>query len=55
MPWRLHLSNPHGREAWRSTSVVTPVADAVIQGLGGAGYHLAMDGVAALLGRSLPS
>lgn len=51
----LHLSNPHGREAWRSTSVVTPVADAVIQGLGGAGYRLAMDGVAALLGRNLPS
>lgn len=49
----LHLSNPHGRESWRSTSVVTPVADAVVQGLGGAGYPLAMDGVAALLGRNL--
>ena len=45
----LHLSNPGAREAWRSTSVVTPVATGVISGLGGAGYRLALDAVAALL------
>lgn len=45
----LHLSNPLGREAWRSTSVVGPVATASIAGLGGAGYGLAIDAVAVLL------
>ncbi|MCU4184816.1 3-dehydroquinate dehydratase [Acidiferrimicrobium sp. IK] len=45
----LHLSNPGGRDAWRHTSVVTPVATAVIAGLGGAGYRLALDAVASLL------
>lgn len=39
----LHLSNPAGREPWRHTSVVSPVADAVISGLGGAGYRLAVE------------
>lgn len=38
----LHLSNPGGREPWRQTSVVTPVATAVIAGLGGFGYDLAV-------------
>ena len=47
----LHLSNPSARESWRHTSVVTPVADALIQGLGGAGYPMAVDAVAHLLGR----
>ena len=42
----LHLSNPVSREAWRHTSVVTPVADAVIAGRGGRGYLYAV--VAAL-------
>lgn len=50
----LHLSNPGAREAWRQTSVLTPVADAVIAGLGGAGYRLALDAVAALLDRDPP-
>jgi len=45
----LHLSNPLGREAWRHTSVIGPVATATIAGLGGAGYGLAIDAVAALL------
>ena len=45
----LHLSNPGAREAWRHTSVVTPVADGVIAGLGGHGYVLAVDAVARLL------
>jgi 3-dehydroquinate dehydratase-2 len=45
----LHLSNPMGREPWRHTSVVAPVADALICGLGGAGYRLAVEAVAELL------
>lgn len=45
----LHLSNPSSREAWRSTSVVAPVASGVIAGFGGDGYRLAMDAVARLL------
>ncbi len=45
----LHLSNPLRREAWRHTSVVAPVATATIAGLGGAGYPLAVEAVAALL------
>lgn len=47
----LHLSNPASRESWRSTSVVAPVASATISGLGAAGYRLAIDAVASLLGR----
>lgn len=46
----LHLSNPNGREEWRHTSVVAPVADGLIAGLGGHGYVLAVDAVARLLG-----
>lgn len=49
----LHLSNPVAREAWRSTSVVAPVATATISGLGPAGYTIAVDAVAALLGDDL--
>jgi len=45
----LHLSNPGGREPWRHTSVVTPVATGVISGFGGAGYRLAVEAVADLL------
>lgn len=45
----LHLSNPLRREAWRHTSVVSPVATATIAGLGGAGYRLAIEAVAELL------
>lgn len=48
----LHLSNPSTRERWRHTSVVSPVADAVISGVGGAGYRLAVEAVAALLDRA---
>ena len=45
----LHLSNPSAREAWRSTSVVAPVASGVIAGFGGAGYRLAIEAVGSLL------
>jgi 3-dehydroquinate dehydratase-2 len=46
----LHLSNPNAREAWRHTSVVSPVADGSIVGLGGHGYPLAIEAVRRLLG-----
>ena len=45
----LHLSNPYAREPWRHTSVVAPVADALIAGLKGDGYVLAVQAVARLL------
>lgn len=47
----LHLSNPNAREAWRTTSVVAPVASGTIAGFGGDGYRLALEAVAALLAR----
>ncbi len=46
----LHLSRPEARERWRRRSVIAPVADGTIAGFGGAGYGLAIDAVAALLG-----
>jgi 3-dehydroquinate dehydratase-2 len=45
----VHLSNPNAREAWRHTSVVSPVATATIAGLGGHGYVLAIQALAHLL------
>jgi 3-dehydroquinate dehydratase II len=45
----LHLSNPGGREPWRHTSVVAPVASGTIAGFGGDGYRLALDATARLL------
>ena len=39
----LHLSNPAGREEWRRTSVVAPVATGVVAGFGGEGYRLAVE------------
>lgn len=46
----VHLSNTASREAWRHTSVVSPVATGTITGLGATGYELAIDAVAAKLG-----
>ncbi|MHB8671573.1 MAG: type II 3-dehydroquinate dehydratase [Acidimicrobiales bacterium] len=46
----LHLSNPYAREAWRSQSVLAPVAVGSICGLGGHGYELAMEAAARLVG-----
>jgi 3-dehydroquinate dehydratase-2 len=34
----VHLSNVHGREKWRRRSVVSPVVDAVVAGMGVFGY-----------------
>lgn len=45
----VHISNPNGREPWRHTSVVAPVADGSIMGLGMIGYELAVAAVAELL------
>ncbi len=45
----LHLSNPHAREEWRHTSVISPVATGVISGFGPVGYRLAVEAVAELL------
>lgn len=45
----VHLSNPNGREPWRHTSVVAPVAVGTIAGFGGAGYVMAVNAVADLL------
>ena len=47
----LHLSNPQRREGWRHTSVVAPVATAMLCGLGGTGYRLAGEAVLDLLAR----
>jgi len=46
----LHLSNPNGREPWRHTSVLAPVATGSIVGFRGHGYALAVEAVARLLG-----
>ena len=48
----VHLSNPQRREPWRHASVVAPVATGTIAGLGGHGYVLAIEAVAALLASS---
>lgn len=45
----LHLSNPAGREPFRHTSVIAPVADGCIAGFGPLGYRLAVDAVAQVL------
>jgi len=38
----LHLSNPAAREPFRHTSVVAPVADGLVAGMGGLGYELSV-------------
>lgn len=39
----VHLSNPHAREAFRHQSFISPVARAVICGLGAKGYTVAIE------------
>ena len=38
----VHLSNFHSREGWRRESVVSPVVDAVVAGMGAYGYRVAV-------------
>ncbi len=38
----VHLSNVHAREGWRRYSVVSPVVDAVVAGMGASGYVAAV-------------
>lgn len=46
----VHLSNVHGRERFRRTSVIAPVVDGTIAGFGINGYALAVGAVTGLLG-----
>lgn len=39
----VHLSNPAAREPFRHRSVLAPVADGLVAGLGGLGYELAVE------------
>ena len=45
----VHISNPNAREPWRHTSVIAPIANGTIAGLGMMGYELAVNAVARLL------
>ena len=45
----VHLSNTGKREAWRHTSVVTPVARGTITGLGPDGYEFATEALMRLI------
>ena len=42
----VHISNPHARETFRHTSVVSAIATGVIAGLGFDSYRLALDFIA---------
>lgn len=44
----VHLSNPHGREAFRHHSYISPVAKGVIAGFGATSYVLAIEAAARL-------
>ncbi len=45
----VHISNPNAREPWRHTSVIAPVANGTIAGLGVLSYELAVSAIARLL------
>lgn len=46
----VHITNIHGREEWRSHSVISPVVRGVISGLGDYGYEAALLALAAWVG-----
>ena len=48
----IHLTNIHAREEFRQHSLVSRAANAVICGLGPAGYTLAIAGIAGITGAS---
>ena len=48
----LHISNPHLRESFRHTSLIAPVADAVVAGLGTDGYCHVLEVLPDLLGKA---
>lgn len=39
----VHLSNPHAREPFRHTSYISPVAEAILCGMGAHGYRMAIE------------
>ena len=47
----VHLSNPHARETFRHTSLISGAAVGVVQGFGPAGYELALRGLMGVLSR----
>jgi 3-dehydroquinate dehydratase II len=47
----VHLSNVHRREEWRRHSVISPVVDAVVAGMGAHGYVAATRYLAEGIGR----
>lgn len=47
----VHLSNPHAREEFRHTSVISGVATGVVAGFGMDSYRLALTQMMTLLGR----
>ena len=47
----VHLSNVHSREEWRRTSVVSPVVDAVVAGMGAEGYLAAVRYILGAMGQ----
>lgn len=51
----LHLSNPAAREPFRHASVVAPVSDGLVAGMGGLGYEIAVEAAIRIAdGRSAP-
>jgi len=42
----VHLSNPHAREDFRKSSVISPIATGVIAGFGSGSYALALSQLA---------
>jgi 3-dehydroquinate dehydratase-2 len=48
----VHVTNPHAREDFRGTSMISSSAVAVVEGFGAESYSLALRGLARLLSRS---
>ncbi len=49
----VHISNVFAREAFRRKSLISPVCQGVISGLGATGYLLALEGMKAILDAQL--